>query len=158
MGGWNPWRTLCEREHIALEWEHLPAGLDAWWAPLAGGYAVIALAMQLSRRGRSCALSHELVHDERGLTTSDMPPALASKEEWHVERISASRLVPPDELAAVVRRIVDCGEGVTAEAIADEFDVTVDVARLALALLSASRRAPSCPVVPSVIQSFCEEG
>lgn len=141
MGGWNPWRVLREREHIILEWGNLPMTLRGVWLPIPGG-ARIVLAIWLDRRHRSCTLSHELVHDERGLTTSDMPAALAVKEERHVACISASRLVPADELAAVVRRIVDCGDGVTAEAIADEFDVTVDVARLALALLGDERSSP----------------
>lgn len=129
---------LREREHIILEWGNFPRALRGVWLPTPGG-ARIVLAAWLDRRQRSCTLSHELVHDERGLTTADMPPGLASKEEWHVARISAARLVPSVELEAVVRRIVDCGDGVTAEAIAEEFDVTVDVAHLALVLLEGQR-------------------
>ena len=136
MAGWSPWRALREREHIELQWRDLPRGTAGYWAPLRGGYAVIVLASWLGRRARRCTLAHELVHDERGLVTTGMPEALAAKEEHAVEREVARRLVPRDELMAMIVRAVDLGEGVTVHDVAEAFDVDEPTARRALADLT----------------------
>lgn len=131
MAGWSPWRALREREHLVLEWRDLPRSVCGAWIPHAAG-ATIVLATWLSQRARRCTLSHELVHDERGLATTAMPPALAEKEEEIVARTSALRLVPLDELADFVRVTVDTDGWVTASSVAEAFDVTEEVARVAL--------------------------
>jgi hypothetical protein len=140
MGGWSPWRTLRERDHIDLVWRDLPRDVAGYWSPRRGGRAVIVLASWLHRRARRCTLAHELVHDERGLVTSGMPPALAAKEEHAVEREVARRLVPPEELVDLVRRAVELGDGVTVHDVAEAFDVDDDVARRALEDLRARAR------------------
>lgn len=139
--GWSPWRALREREHIDLEWRDLPADVEAFWSPLRGGRAVIVLATRLGRRARRCALAHELVHDERGLVVSDMPPALAVKEERAVEREVARRLVPLDDLRSWVSVRIDVGDLVTARTVADEWDVEEHVARQALSLVAKREEA-----------------
>ncbi|MCU1356424.1 MAG: hypothetical protein JWM89_1842 [Acidimicrobiales bacterium] len=77
---------------------------------------------------------HELVHDERRIGWPFATAATMEKEEAIVRRETASRLVPADELYAMVQRS-DGIEPVTAHLVADEFDVTSAVAHLALRTL-----------------------
>lgn len=134
--GWNPWRALRERHWLTLEWVHL-AGCHGRLVENHRG-RVVQLDHRLGRRERNAVLAHELVHDERGvLYEPGTPPGLVEKEEHHVRRITADRLVPPGELARYIAGLD--GEGVTAAMVADEFDVPHDVAELALARLSATR-------------------
>lgn len=138
MAGWSPWRALRERDHVVLEWRELPRSVRGAWIPHAAG-ATIVLATWLSQRARRCTLSHELIHDERGIAyTADSPPALVAKEESWVNRTSITRLVPTVELVDLVRRVIDLDEPVTIDLVADHFDVTSDVAGEALRLLRAS--------------------
>jgi hypothetical protein len=121
--------------HVTLEWRDLPPTALGAWVPGAAGAATIVLATRLSRRQRRCVLAHELVHDERGITVPlAAPAALVAKEEAIVERITARRLVPPDELAAFVSSRAEL-EGITPGLVVEEFDVELDVARRALAEL-----------------------
>lgn len=99
---------------------------------------MIVLATRLGRRPRRCALAHELIHDERGLVVSEMPPELAKKEESAVEREVARRMVPRAELVAMIARATDLGEGLGVAEVAEAFDVDEDVARRALDDLRAS--------------------
>lgn len=131
MGGWNPWRALREREHVELQWRELPRDQRGYWSPC-GGRAVIVLATWLDRRARRCTLAHELVHDERGLTTSRMPAALVAKEESAVEREVARRMVPRDELLTMIESATELGEGLGVAEVVEAFDVDEDVARRAL--------------------------
>jgi hypothetical protein len=128
MGGWNPWRSLRAREHLDLEWRDLPPGVDGAWVPRRGGRAVIVLAARLTRRARRCALAHELVHDERGIVTTSLPAALAAKEERAVDLEVARRMVPSDELRSWITARLELGEPVTAHDVAEEWDVTEQVA------------------------------
>lgn len=141
---WNPWRALRNRDHIHLH-RHPSARLAG------GGYlasngrrAVIVLDPDLDRRQRAAALAHELVHDERGVHDDPQAPpswrAVVAREDRAVDRITALRLVPPNELGAAVRRWCDVGDGVDAQMVADEFDVTVGVARRALETLTEARQ------------------
>jgi hypothetical protein len=119
----NPWRTLRSREHLVLEWRELPVGMGGMWQP-----GRIILDPRLGRVERSCVLMHELVHDERRIGWPFATAATMEREEAIVRAETADRLVPPDELVAMVRR----GEPVTARDVAAEFDVTESVAHLAL--------------------------
>lgn len=105
-----------------------------------GDYALIMIDPSEGRVRRRCLLAHELVHDERGggCHADYMPPswrAVVRREEAWVNNIVADRLVPPQELQALCHRAVERGEAVTARDVADEFDVTEEVAERALARL-----------------------
>lgn len=138
MGGdrWNPWRALRARTHIELEW--------AWFhdlgtrgliedAPPAPG-RVITLHAGLGRIDRRATLAHDLVHDERGLPPASCPVLLREKAEAAVRREVARRLVPLDELRAMVFARTSLDEPATAADIAERFDVPEHVARLACTL------------------------
>lgn len=137
---WNPWRALRQREHLTLGTTPLPKLLGgAVYVPVRGGKAVILLDPSLSRRERDRALAHELVHDERG-GGADLPgmPAtwqpVVARDERQTDDEAISRLVPPGELAAWCARRVALGETIEAYHVAEEWDVTEEVARRALAL------------------------
>lgn len=92
---------------------------------------------------RRCLLAHELVHDERsgGCHADFMPAAwrtVVRREEGWVNDIVADRLVPPDELRAMCDRAVESGEAITVADVANEFDVTDQVAARALRRLSVA--------------------
>lgn len=138
-GGWNPWRALRERDDVELAWADLAPAHGAW--ARRGDRAVIVLDAGLDRRARSAALAHELVHDERGLDlTPGAPVLLREVEEARVRAEVARRLVPLDELARFVARLLELGEPVTPRRVADEFDTTIAVAARACGQLAAERR------------------
>lgn len=134
---WNPWLTLRERHWLTLEWAELEHGRGRLVDD--GRRRVVQLDHRLSRRDRSAVLAHELVHDERDLLYDEhTPPGLVEKEEHAVRRITAERLVPLDALARYIAR--QDGGGVTVAMVAEEFDVSAEVAELALRCLLMSRR------------------
>lgn len=135
---WNPWRDLRDRKHLVLEWVELEG--CAGQIQDRGDHRVIQLDYRLNQIDRNATLCHELVHDERSLFYDDSTPdALIEKEEHAVNHIVASRLLPPDELAAFVDVLAEV-EPVTAAIVAIEFDVPLHVAQRALAMLPAQRR------------------
>jgi len=137
MGDWNPWRALRERPHIELVWSQFPDGARGAWVPGAAR-SIIALDVRLRRRERRAVLTHELVHDERGIAyTSGTPPLLIAKEERAVDLEAARRLVPLDELRRFVAQRREL-EPITVTDIAAAFDVPPDVARRAVDLLVAT--------------------
>ena len=122
----NPWRTLRDRPHLTLHWRHLPEGMGGLWTT-----GSITLDPRLSRVERRCVLMHELIHDERRIGWPFASAGTMESEERIVRGETARRLVPPDELLELVRRCDDI-EPVTATVVAREFDVTPQVAFLAL--------------------------
>jgi hypothetical protein len=145
MPRWNPWRALRERPALRLVFAPLPAHIGRGALVDVDGWRTIVLDDRLDRRERNAALGHELVHAERDILYGpDTPPGLIEREETAVRRITARRLVPSDELGALVERVVEMGEGVTSADVEAEFDVPADVAALALWLLSqrGAERAP----------------
>ena len=138
---WNPWSALRARPHLQLVFARLDdcaAYIEE--APDARARLVV-LHDALDRRERRVALGHELVHDERDLLyDTTTPDAIVEKEEAIVERILADRLVPPAELERFLRRSTSVGDAVTARDVADEFDVTIELARHAL----LRRRVRAC--------------
>ncbi len=131
MAGENPWSTLRARPHLTLRWKLLPTGMDAMWRT-----GEILLDPRLSRTERRCALMHELVHDDRRIGWPFATAATMETEERIVRQEAAVRLVPLDQLEALAR----AREGldyVTEALVADEFDVTVQVAGLALRMMNA---------------------
>lgn len=101
-----------------------------------GDRAAIIISPGLDQTERRCALAHELVHDERGVTTPGATAATMELEEERVRRESARRLVPLEELLELVTARADV-EAVTAAMVAAEFDVTVPVAAEAIRQLQA---------------------
>lgn len=136
---WNPWAALRDQPELELALVDLPAiAGGAFYAPQPEGWAAILIDRRRSRRDRRALLAHELVHHERGggCPTSDMPShwtVVARREEARVNIEVARRLVPLDELRAFLDRMSDSElAGATARDIADQFDVTEEIALLAV--------------------------
>jgi len=136
---WNPWAALRARPDLEFGLAELPAVLGgAVYAPQPEGWAAIVIDRGLDQRRRRAALSHELVHHERGggCPTDDMPVQWAPvvrREENVVAAEVARRLVPREELRAFVERMTvsELG-GASARDIAEHFDVPDEVAALAV--------------------------
>lgn len=138
------WGDLRARSEIECMLCALPAGVRAIYARSEDGHRAILINRALSPIERLTALAHELVHDERGggCHHPDLPDRmrpLVARDEARVDRIVAQRLLPLDRLAPWVSRTIETGEGVTADDVAREWDVTPEVA--ALALDELARRA-----------------
>lgn len=119
----------------------LPDGVNGRSYPLPEGRAGLELDHDLCRVGRRATLGHELVHVERRIWfPPGTPAALVAKEEAAVNVEVARRMVPPGELALFVASISQF-EAVTAQVVAEEFDVTEVVACRALRLLRADLTA-----------------
>ena len=108
MASSNPWRELRRRTHILFQRRSLPDGVDGWISPGGEGEkTVIFVSDRLDYAGRRAVLVHELVHDERGggagwvgqPVTWD---AVVVRDERAVDREVARRLIPVEELAALV--------------------------------------------------------
>lgn len=139
---WNPWRALRERRHLRLVYAELPRSCGGGaLVEEPDGSRRVMLDFRLDQTHRNAALAHELVHDERVLLPLDGPVALRAKEEEHVRREVARRLIPSTLLARYVARVAELGEPVHAASVAHEFDVPLDVAQRALWLLEQERRA-----------------
>lgn len=139
MAGWKVWGELRRRTHLELAWAVL-RGHRGRIDDLGDGRRRITIDARLDQCTRRAVLAHELVHDERGvLFTDDTPIAVIRKEEAWVEAETTRRLVPLDELDALVRAAVREGHGVTWREVAGWFDVPRDVAERAL--LDLQRRA-----------------
>lgn len=136
---WNPWRVLRGREHIVFELDPTARLTGGAFYARSGNRAAIVIDPALPQTQRRIALAHELVHDERGMLRLDGAPVplevMGGREERRVEAIVAERLVPDDDLAELVRRRGDV-EPITAAVVAEEFDVTVEVATAAMLRLA----------------------
>ncbi len=130
---WTPWRALRSRPDVDFDRIGLPSGADAVSVAAVVDGGVVLLDHSLSRVERRCALAHEIVHLERGGGSCD---PCRVREEAIVDRIVAERLVP------LCEPLVFCDhlEVVEAWMVAEEFDVTDDVARRALATLDGASR------------------
>ena len=120
MVGWNPWRALREREHLTLFVGRLPDGVRGVWMP-----GVIVLDHRLGRRQRNATLAHELVHDERGIGAPAATTATMEREEAIVRRITAQRLIPATELAALA--LTADLDPIETWAVAEHFDVPLAI-------------------------------
>ncbi|HXH58429.1 ImmA/IrrE family metallo-endopeptidase [Iamia sp.] len=129
---WNPWRALRENEHLSLVFADLGEGRGRI-EDHGDGTRTIYLDASLSRTERSAVLGHEVVHGELDLLwTDDTPDHVVSRGERRVDQIVAERLVPADELAALIDRLVGIDVGVSSAEVAEHFDVPELVARRAL--------------------------
>ena len=96
--------------------------------------------VRASKRKPSHAIAQagmQLVHEDRRIGWPFATAATMETEERIVRWETADRLVPPDELYALVCRCADI-EPVTAHLVAAEFDVTAQVAFVALRRLQVS--------------------
>lgn len=128
MAGWNPWRALRDRPHLELCFEELPAGRRGALRDLGGGRRLVVLAYDLGRRARRCVLGHELIHDERLISTVDAPVGLWIVEERSVNREVARRMVPAKELCRWARARSEAEIPSTVAEVAEHWDVTLEVA------------------------------
>jgi len=131
VSSWDPWRAARSAPHLEVTFARVPEG--AVWRRTGAG-DVITIDRRATRRERRALLTHELIHAERGIGFPVATAATMQREEAIVRRETARRLVPPDELARFVRRRADV-EPVTADLVAEEFDVPRDVAVEALRAL-----------------------
>ena len=141
MAGWDPWAAASRRPHLEIWFGDVPDG--ATWHEEDHG-DVITLDAGADRRRRRALLAHELVHAERRVGFPDATVATMQREEAIVRRVAATRLVPLDDLARLVRQRIDV-EPVTAALVAEEFDVPDDVAAEALVALRQRGDAPATP-------------
>jgi hypothetical protein len=142
---WNPWAELRGRPELYVAILELRHG-DAFYWPCPDGSkrCAIGLGGHLDRVGRRCALAHELVHHERGGGCSwvgqpDTWSSVVARDEAAVDEEVARRLVPVGELAEMVAAVEDLGDGLEVWHVAEEFDVTAEVADRALRQLWAVR-------------------
>lgn len=128
---YDPWRDL------SINWPEIEVVVEPMDGQLLGvlRYPVIALRAGTSAGQRRCTLTHELVHLERGVR--DCGP-WAAREELHVHREVARRLIAADQLAAGVRAL---GGTEDIAALAHSLDVDVQTLRLRLDLLTSTERA-----------------
>ena len=86
---WHPWRHIRQRyPHLGVTCcEPLPDDLRAAWTQTG-----LFLRPGLTQAQRRCALTHEIVHLERGPVPRN--PVLAAAEERIVADIAARRLIP----------------------------------------------------------------
>lgn len=135
---WNPWLALRDRPEIELRFADLGQLGGLWQRDELG--ELIVLDAGLDRRGRRCVLAHELIHAERGIGHGAASAASMEHEEEAVRRETARRLVPTELLTAFVGARLGLGEPVLVDDVADEFDVTLDVAQKALELRRLAER------------------
>ena len=127
---WNPWAALRSRPSTALVWQPLVGGGGCVEVSPDGG-EVVVLDPRLSRRDRRAILAHELVHLERRVLPAGTPRPVVDREEFQVRAETVRRLVPGDDLRRFVAARSTVGP-VTADLVADEFDVPVSIAQSAL--------------------------
>jgi hypothetical protein len=132
---YDPWHDL------AVNWPDVEVVIEPMGGRLLGvlRYPVIALRAGTSAAQRRCTLAHEIVHLERGV--GDCAP-WSGREELHVHREVARRLIPIADLAAAVRELG--GTAVLSE-LAHALDVDLETARLRLDMLTADELASVCP-------------
>lgn len=127
-------RELRSREHIELILDDVADEAGGAIYARRGNRAMIILSTKLRRTERDAALAHELVHDDIGIVSPPAPDAIMERIEAIVDRRTADWLLPPDRLADWVRLRVEV-EPITAELVAQEWDVTVEIADRALSRL-----------------------
>jgi len=132
---WDPWYEVHARG-ITLEWADLGDERGQIHRRTSDGATTITLHFQLSYLEASAVLTHELVHDERGiLFDADTPVDVFEAEEALVRAKTARRLVPPILLLARLRDAVVRAEPISVDVVAEWFSVPASTAREALRLV-----------------------
>lgn len=145
---WDVWRELEARHEVIVTFRDLPEWTGGACVTYIDGWAVVTLDPRLEPLERDAALAHELVHAERDLDhgcTRDrrMPrtwAAIEAREELHVDRTVARRLIHLGELEDLVDGMCSVGLGVGPDEVAEWFDVSPGVARDALLELARERK------------------
>lgn len=133
--GWDPWRVLRGQPEIELIWARIEGCRER--VEMGPNGTKITIDPGASQVDRNALLSHALVHVERGiLYPPNTPPAVVEKEEYKVRRESARRMVKQDELIAFVEANQEFVQ-ITAEVVAERFEVPVEVAREAIRQMPA---------------------
>jgi IrrE N-terminal-like domain len=131
------WDQLVASPHIHLRFKDLRStGIRGLCEPMPNGEWLIILCTSLDRIGRSAVLAHELAHIDRGggADLEGMPEtwrAVVARDEARADRAAAALLVPADKLA---EWLAARDQGVTAEDIAEEWQVTDWIAKKTLTL------------------------
>lgn len=149
MSRWDPWEDVLSRHDVVVEFRELPDWTGGGMAAVIDGLALVTLDPRLSPVERDVTLAHELIHTERdhshGCTRHRWMPAtwaaVEAREEIHVDREVARRLVPLDELEEYVEEMCGIGLGVGPDDVAERFEVTPMIAREAL--LGLARETPA---------------
>ncbi len=89
---WDPWAELRRREHLDLSWADFPAGARGVIVDTGAGRRLVVLHDALDDHTRAAVLTHELVHDERGVLPAAVPADVRAVEEAVVRRITRDRL------------------------------------------------------------------
>lgn len=130
----HPFRVLRGKGHIQFKIHVDAEAAGGAFYARRGDRAVIVVSPDLTPEARSCALAHELVHDEYGVLSPPATEATMERIEHMVDRDVAEWLVPMDQLMGFVTRMSEYGP-VEAWMVAEEFHVTEEVARRATARL-----------------------
>jgi hypothetical protein len=132
----DPWRAAEHHDDLIVVLHPVAALMGGGLHTRRGGVGVIVVDPALGGPDRRAVLTHELVHHERGdVDRAGVPPtwqAMVDREERAVDREVARRLVPPDELAALVAERAGLDAGIGPAEVVDHFDVPPWVAVLAL--------------------------
>jgi hypothetical protein len=133
----DPWGAAERRDDLILALHPVAALMGGGFHVWRHGLGVIVVDPGLGGPERRAVLTHELVHHERGgaVEQPDAPAtwlALVEREERAVDREVARRLVPPDELRALVTERTGADLGTDAADVAAHFEVPRWVAALAL--------------------------
>ncbi len=83
----HPWRRFAELSDWSLRWAELPDGV---MGRTCHRTRTVTLALGMSQAERRCTIAHETAHIERG----PVPPRLAPREEWAIDRTVARLLIP----------------------------------------------------------------
>lgn len=121
---YHPWRALRRLRNLTLHWTHdVP---DGELACIEYETAEIRMRPNLSQAQRRSAITHEIVHYERG----PVPGWLRAREEVAVSREAACRLITYEDLARAMVWACDDHE------LADQLWVDVPTARARLEALT----------------------
>lgn len=111
-GMYHPWRELRDQKHITVLWEPLPDHIRG----CTNGTDTIWMDTRLLQVERRCTIAHEQTHIRLGHTECQ-----DEKTETKVRRLTALQLIDTADL------IEACKWSATADEVADELWVTVDV-------------------------------
>lgn len=134
---YDPWPVVEARPDVTVAWTPVARYMGGGFTIRRDGHTIIALDPDLPVVHRRAALTHELVHDERGGVhdPADGPDAwgaVVAREERAVDREVVRRLAPRPAVLAAVRRLLGDHGWVTARALADELELPEHLAALAL--------------------------
>lgn len=141
MAKWNPWRALRDCDELEFGLVDLPDEVGGGvYLPQRDGWAAVLVDKRLGRRQRKCALGHEVLHhlSGGGVVQDGMPEtwlAVVVRDETAINRELARRLVPLGELAGLMAEAHDLGVSVHPWEIGERFDVSDEVAELAMRMV-----------------------